>query len=361
MNNNEECISFLTNLAEEQGFLLFDDIIDAADTFDLSISAIDEVSESLQLKGIIFYESAPDVSASEQYDDYSKINYNDLYAEVLSIDPSLSILIERVSNIKPVQYGEMSSLTKQSANGNSYARERIILSHMRVAIKIALSMTKTHDFDLADTISAAFIGLVNATDRFDPNGFSSFQGYAAMWIMQSIQRECKPRWIEYYFPVHYRDKMVPIYEKYVEYSEKSSFSDTEIIDVLSKDNQLSIPETKKYLSTAFQQINGKISLENQVDEQYVIDTEELQYTNDYLKKDQIEHLIQTLMKVLSTREADVIKKRYGIGIGKEMTLEQIGLEYGVTRERIRQIESTALRKLKIKLNTSYTKDDYSLF
>ena len=83
---------------------------------------------------------------------------------------------------------------------NSFARQRLITIYMRIVLKIALSMSKQYEFDLEDAISAGFMGLIVAVDRYDVSGFSAFLSYASMWIQQNIQRECNPVWIDYYFP-----------------------------------------------------------------------------------------------------------------------------------------------------------------
>lgn len=360
MSKTTECLSSLIELANKKGFLLFDDIIDVSDTFELSISDIDEISESLQLKGIIFYETAPDNLEEDQVDDYSKIDYEEIYKEVLSIDSSLSYLIDSVRSIKPAQYGELPTLLAQAKEGNKYARERLILCHVRVAIKIALSMSKSHDLDLSDTISAAFIGLMTAVDRFDPNGFSTLQSYASLWIQQSIQRECIPIWIDYYFPAHYKEKMIPIYEEYENLIRSTSLGYLEIVEKMSRERELSKEEVIKYLEYALQQHNGKMSLESQINEKFVENEESLQYCSDYLRTEHINITASSLLAILSPKEADIICKRYGINTSHEMTLEQIGSVYGVTRERIRQIESKAMRKLKAKA-ARFSPEDVKIF
>ena len=343
MSNSAECLLYLLNLAETKGFLLYDDFIDATEEFDLSSSSIDEVSESLQLKGIIFYESVPE--ELNDYSDYSRVDYDAIYSEIIEKEPSLEELINQIRTTIPIQYGELSSLIVQSENGNSFARERLFLAHARLAIKIALSMTKSYSFDLIDAISAAFIGLMIGIDRFNSNSFSTLQGYTSRWIQQSIQRECNPIWIEYYFPMHYKEKMIPIYKDYKSFYEDDIWSWDELMDELCNKYGLSYEDVSKYLNSALQQEYGKISLESQVDEQFVEDNPLLQYQNSENRDLFIKDMIAKFLKQLKPREADVVKKRYGID-SREMTLEEIGTEYGLTRERIRQIETSAMRKLK---------------
>lgn len=218
MSKVAECQQLLFDEAAKKGFLTFDDIMDMSDTYSLSVSEVDQLSEALQLRGIIIYETAPLEKDLDRFEDYSRIDYDVIFKEIVSLSDELEYIVELIKKLPPPQYGEISALTAQIADGNTYARERLILIHLRIVLKIALSMAKAHHYNIVDAVSAGFIGLIIAVDRFDPDGFSAFQSYASLWIQQNINRECNPVWIEYYFPAHYKEKMLPVYERYLFHS-----------------------------------------------------------------------------------------------------------------------------------------------
>lgn len=154
-----------------------------------TVSEVDQLSEALEIRGIIIYETAPSGKDTDLFEDYSRVDYDAIFDEIISLSPELEYIVEIIRQLPPPQYGEISTLTAQVAAGNTFARERLILIHLRVAIRIALSMAKSHQYDIADAVSAGFVGLIIAVDRFDPDGFSAFQSYASLWIQQNINRE----------------------------------------------------------------------------------------------------------------------------------------------------------------------------
>lgn len=338
--------------SEKKGFLTFDDIMDISDAYSLSVSEVDQLSEALEIRGIIIYETAPVGKDTGHFEDYSRINYESIFEEIISLSPELEYVIELVRKLPPPQYGEISALTMQTAAGNIYARERLILIHLRVALKIALSMTKLHQYDIIDAVSAGFIGLIIAVDRFDPDGFSAFQSYASLWIQQNINRECNPIWIEYYFPAHYKEKMLPAYERYLshscEYCVENHICDRLLAEI-AEELDIDIIQAEEYLSVAIQQAEQHIYFEENDDETITGIPEELTQTDDTLFECVVSSMardaLSAALNSLKPKEADVIRLRTGFDSGRPMTLEEVGAIYGITRERIRQIEAKALRKL----------------
>lgn len=352
MSKVAECQQLLFDESEKKGFLTFDDIMDMSDTYSLSVSEVDQLSEALQLHGIIIYETAPLEKDFDRFEDYSRIDYDAIFKEVISLSDELEYIVELIKKLPPPQYGEISALTAQTAEGNAYARERLILIHLRVVLKIALSMAKAHQYNIVDAVSAGFVGLIIAVDRFDSNGFSAFQSYASLWIQQNINRECNPVWMEYYFPAHYKEKMLPAYERYLSHScekcESNRICDRLIAEI-SEEMDITIAQVEEYLSAAIQQAEKHMSFEESDDESIPGVPEELLQADDML----FERVAASMARAalfdaldsLKPKEADVLRLRTGFDSGRPLTLEEVGEIYGVTRERIRQIEARALRRL----------------
>ena len=358
MADISKCQDELIILAEKQGFLTFDDILNASDAFSLSVSEVDFLSEAIQLRGIIVYEIAPNIrkeSDDEEFLDYSRTDYNAIFAEVLALAPQLKTLIEEIKGFPAPQWGEINILAMQIAEGNQFARDRLITLYMRNVVKIALSMAKQNELDIEDAISSGFAGLLNAVDRFDPSGFSAFHSYASLWIQQGIQRDCNPVWIDYYFPAHFKEKMFRSLQAYNHFSIGEEVGTQEyysLIQRIAQETELSTTEVDKALRNAFIQMYGKESIETLI---------EIEDSNDYMTSEWLacneesiignqlhresKEIIDKILASLSEREALVIKMRNGFGDYPPMTLEEIGSIMNVTRERIRQIESKALRKL----------------
>lgn len=387
MSNIMICQQKLLKKADEQGYLTFDDIINVADTFELSVSEVDKLSEAIQLRNIIVYEECPEnKSSTETLEDYSRVDYNAIFNELLSISEELQFIVKQVKELPPPQYGEVQILAIQVANNNKYAREHLILIHLRLALKIALSTAKQYQFDIVNAVSSAFIGLVVAVDKFDPNGFSTFQSYASSWIFQTIMRECTPEWIEYYYPAHYRDKMYNIIDKYRHFPGElyDGIISNDFILFVSKKIGISKEQAHDYLDAILKQMYGRIELNQKIspeNPQLDLLKRDFDALNSYdsdggnmeliefLKSDisdynpfkklyvvDLKEQLNKMMSSLTYREKEIINLRFGLKDGKECTLEEVGNVFGVTRERIRQIEVNAFRKLKNPEKIKYIKD-----
>ena len=372
MADISKCQESLLGLAAQQGYLTFDDILNASEAFSLSVTEVDFLSEAIQLRGIIVYESAPQIGQSSQSDDdvldYSRTDYDAIFEELLDLAPQLKHLVDEIKSFPAPQWGEVNQLARQIAEGNQFARDRMIMLYMRSVLKIALSMTKQYDLDIEDAVSSGFIGLMNAVDRYDPSGFSAFHSYASLWIQQGIQRDCNPVWIDYYFPAHYKEKMFRSIQKYEQYTTGETlgtpFYNT-IIKHIAQETDLQESEVHRALRSAFIQKYGKRSIDVLI-EQEIADEETLpraliiddEVLFDDFIKNELSIAIEKALSSLTEREASIIRKRNGIGTNRPMTLEEIGVQLNVTRERIRQIEEKALRKLRHPTRSKKLKEYY---
>lgn len=353
MSRTEECQRSLVILAQNQGYLTFDNIIEAADDYNLRIAEVDSLSEALQIRGIIVYEEDPRSTANDELEDYSRVDYESIFSEVIEMDENLKPLIEDIKECPPPQYGEINTLFAQIRDGNAYARERLANLYLRTAVKIALSMTKQYNFVISDAISAGFVGLMVAIDKYDPNGFSVFHSYVSLWVQQCIQRYCNPSWLELYFPAHYKEKMFKVYQRYISATGDSELEreiDFGVLSAISLEMDVTLEEAERCLKRVSEQINGMVRLdaieETEIEKDlfpYISTSEDSVY--EIAEKKDLKRTIDDVLESLTSREAKVLRMRYGLSGGTPMTLEEVGQKFGVTRERIRQIESKAFRKL----------------
>ena len=357
-----ECQQNLLALANGKGYLTFDDILEVADTSLLSLSDIDRLSENLQSLGVLLYETAPEQQDddTDAYSDYSRTDYSAIFNEITSLSDAISPLIESVKDILPPQFGEVQSLVEQLQYGNNYARERLIISHLRIALKIALSVSKQYSYNIEDAVSASFIGLMEAVERFDPNGFSAFQSYASMWIQQNIHRYCTPVWMEYYCPVHVKERIFPVLLQYNHNSGTSVVDDSfdpVTISEIAAAVEMSELQVERILRFAYMQLLGQTELdavlvaeeELDVKWQSSFNINNIEACNDNLaeiiERKALREAIDQLLKSFAPREQEIIRLRFGFeGIPK--TLEEVGNIFDITKERVRQIENKCIRQLR---------------
>lgn len=369
-----ECQQNLLTLAQAKGYLTFDDILDAADASLLSLSDIDRLSDNLQSLGVLLYETEPEQQEedADAYADYSRTDYGAIFSEITDLSDAISPMIELVKEILPPQFGEVQNLVEQLQYGNNYARERLVLSHLRIALKIALSVSKQYSYNIEDAVSASFIGLMEAVEHFDPNGFSAFQSYASMWIQQNIHRYCTPVWMEYYCPVHVKEKIFPVLLQYNHNSGTIVVDDSfdpEVINEIAAAADMPNSQVERILRFAYTQLFGHIELDAAPVAEEDLDTERLslfkidnvEALNDNLdeiiERKALREALDKLLETFTPREQEIIRLRFGFN-GVPKTLEEVGQIFDVTRERVRQIENKCIRQLRHPAKSKRIRDFY---
>lgn len=330
----------------EKGFLSEDEIFDTLLRSDASLMQIEQICSSLMQKGVVIL-SKEQTDFSEQNDDRSHIDYDLIYDEIISIDESLEYFIGQVRNIKPPQNREFNNLFLQAKEGNEYAKQRILEMYLKLAIKQALWYNKHYNLPIDDAIQDACIGLIMAYQKYDINIPESFSTYTGFWLRNYISRGGQPVQSLIRWPEHYKEKMYLIYELQGEHF-CSNCKDEYICENLINEIANKLTSTRNEAKSCLQNLQELISLDE------MLDNEELSIFNDEANEILLYEnrmYISQIMNILSEREKGIIELRYGLRDGREYTLEEIGVLFNVTRERIRQIESKALRKLKASSKT----------
>lgn len=376
-NGIESALANLIQLSSEKGFLVFDDIYDVADKWNLSIRDVDYLSSSIATRGILVYDEAPVTNAAgsseDDYDDYAQRDYEAVFNRVIELDPGLEDFINTVRAVVPPQAREMDQLKYQVQEGNLYARERVIQMHLRFAVRIALQRAEIYDCEIADTLQEACIGLVMAVDRYDPDSSGPFGSYASLWILQNIERAQATQRPIVYYPVHKKEGYFTMYPILKEngYLDSDIWTDPDVRRLIQDRLGCGINQVEDIIQQSMpieslEAIYGMFLKNIENDEiqddvfENIIETEiqddvfqninlDAFYWNDDIYEEIEERVLretlENLMAELTSREQEVLKARYGFEDGVEKTLEEIGQTFGVTRERIRQIEAKAIRKL----------------
>ena len=375
-NGIEDALAYLMQLSSEKGFLIFDDIYDAADNWTLSIKDIDYLSSSIVTQGILVQDEEPVIdavtSAKNNYDDYAQSDYDVIFDRVIELDPELETFITIVRNIVPPQAREMDQLKYQVQEGNSFARERVIQMHLRFAVRIALQRAETYNCEIADTLQEACIGLITAVDKYDPDSDDLFGSYASLWILQNICRRQETQRPTVYYPAH---KKEGYYTMYPILKEKG-YLDTEEIWTNRKARELIQNKLGCNVDQAEDIIRQSMPIESLDDiyEMFLKNIEENEkrgsvicgrstdifcWYDDYydkIEKESLREILEELMEGLKPREREIIRARYGFDDGVEKTLEEVGHMMGVSRERIRQIESNVMKKMRQPVSMKKIKD-----
>lgn len=368
-DNRQEALAYLLGQAEKQGYVTFDNIMDCADANSLPIKDFDWLTSAITTRGIIVYDEAPTSRTisnqdDDDLDDYAQSDYEAVYNRIIELEPNLEDFVTAVRNIVPPQWREFSKLKYQVFEGNQHARDRMIEMHLRIALRIALQRAETYDMDIVDAVGEACVGLITAVDKYDPDTNGPFGSYAAMWVLQNISRRQPTRRPLMYYPVHKKDPFFSAYPTLKEcgyINEPELFEKEDAIQLLSNRLSFTKEQTEDVLAAAtpFESFEELYSMfcenidvfekDESEDEMEIQMPRELITENDLddqvaatMLKDQLDEVLNTL----TDRERKVLDLRYGLTDGEEKTLEEVGQEFNVTRERVRQIEAKALRKLR---------------
>lgn len=363
MNGNRaEVLSDLIELSEQQGYITLDDVIDESDKVGLSIQDLDWLSNLITTKGIIIYDkksSTNGISEDDDFDDFSHRDYNKIFGKVIEADEALELFINEVKSILPPQYREIAQLKYQVQEGNRYARERMIEMHLRMAVKIALQRTEAFDLDIVDAISYAYIGLINAVDRYDPDTSGAFGSYAAIWIQQILGRESPTQRPLMYYPVHKKEGYYTMYSLIKEkgcLQCKNIYQCRKLLKIVCDKLGCNDKQANDVIEACipFESIDVFVDNINELgkdqEECDRVTPKELISEDDLFEivsGNLLQCYITGLLRKLKNREREIIIARYGLYGTEEKTLEEVGKMYGLTRERIRQIEVKVLKKLGI--------------
>lgn len=342
-NSIQKAEEILIELNDKKGFLTEDEIIDVCIELDLDLVEIDVMCERLLNKKMLFSDNITSVNDSDEIVDRSQYDYDALYVLLAQENPNCRHLIEEIQCIMPPQTREWITLVNQAQQGNQYAKERIISMYLRTVLKMAYEFSKNYYTDFEDAFQYGVMGLITAIEKYDITSPDSFVSYFPLWVRQYMQRYCEIRGTIYRFPAHYKERLFRLVSELTYYIEDDNIEDSISL----------IP--REYLEKAdsyYKEIIADLLPGEELQEDMIDKVDcfaEIEYKELSLFVDQA-------LSMIKEKEKDVIVKRFGIGDNADMTLEEVGIEFGVTRERIRQIETKALQHLRHPSCTRKLKD-----
>lgn len=284
-------------------------------------------------------------------DDIQEEDYTEFITDITNTvytDDSVKMYLQEIH--KPILTKEQEkSLALRIRNGDEKAKELFIERNLRLVIKVARKYTG-HGISFLDLIQEGNLGLIKAVDKFDVTKGYKFSTYATCWIRQSIQRSLGDKSRNIRLPVHLYEKV----KKYELLKKKLSlkFNREPTFEELSKKMRVSIDTIYKYERLEHDTISLNMIVgdeDSELEDFISLSTESIdnQFIEENLK-DVIENLLKN--SNLTTKEIDILKLRFGIGTNDPKTLEETGKIYGVSRERIRQIQEKALKKIRRSYN-----------
>ena len=359
MKDPKHVLRELTREGKEKGMLTYHEIEDAFEHVDISPEQIEKIYETLEKLGI---DIVPEIG-EEDFDvipfidkEGEKEDEDDLsIPEGISIDDPVRMYLKEIGKVPLLTSEEEIELAKRMEKGDEEAKKRLAEANLRLVVSIAKRYVGRGMLFL-DLIQEGNLGLIKAVEKFDFRKGFKFSTYATWWIRQAITRAIADQARTIRIPVH----MVETINKLIRVSRQllQELGRDPTPEEIAKEMGMSEEKVRE-----IQKISQEpVSLETPIGE------EEDSHLGDFIPDDDApapaESAAFTLLKeqlidvldTLTPREEKVLRLRFGLDDGRARTLEEVGREFNVTRERIRQIEAKALRKLRHPSRSKKLKD-----
>ena len=362
-NNNKEVsdeeLNNIIKKAKAKGKITYGEL--ASELDNANTDQIDKVFDAFEDMGVNVLKDddldldEPDIEELEAMEDIKVEDIDLASMDGINIDDPVRMYLREIGRIPRLSYDEELELAKKVLEGDEEAKQKLAESNLRLVVSIAKKYVGRGMLFL-DLIQEGNMGLIKAVEKFDYTKGYKFSTYATWWIRQAITRAIADQARTIRIPVH----MVETINKLIRTSRH-------LLQQLGREptpeeiaEEMEIPVEKV---TEIQKIaQDPVSLETPIGE------EDDSHLGDFIQDDEspapqdaaaytlLREQLEEVMKTLTPREAKVLKLRFGLEDGKTRTLEEVGKEFNVTRERIRQIEAKALRKLRHPSRSKKLKD-----
>jgi len=261
-------------------------------------------------------------------------------------DSGIKIYLREIGQTPLLTREEEVKLARKIKRGDQAARQHMIKANLRLVVKIAHDYS-SYGLPLLDLISEGNIGLMKAVERFDPKKGGKLSTYAAWWIKQSIKRALANQSKTIRLPVHLVDKIARMRRVAMQLAEEFGREPTD--EELGEELQMAPAKIAQLRTAAIRPASLDANVGQDEDGASLgdlIGDENAATPSDLFSDKNLRKSVMDLLHVLDERELKIITMRFGLDGKKEMTLEEVGRKFKVTRERIRQLQNIALRKIK---------------
>ncbi len=369
---NEELMTPLTALISKgrrDGVLSSSELLAALEKLDLSVEKIEQIYDTFESIGIQIVSSEPesgdipdlldddiDIPDSELEEEETLVDPVELAAEY-NLDDPVRMYLKEIGQVPLLSAEEEQELARRVAEGDQSAKNKLTEANLRLVVSIAKKYAG-RGLHILDLIQEGNTGLIRAVDKFDYTKGNKFSTYATWWIRQAITRAIADQARTIRVPVHM-----------VEVINKATRCNRKLVQELGREptleeiaDELNLPIEK--IIEANRTAADTLSLDTPVGDEEdttigsFVEDDNTPGPADATSNALLAEALGEILNTLTDREADVLRLRFGMYDGKTHTLEEVGQIFGVTRERIRQIENKAIRKLRHPSRAKKIRDFY---
>ncbi len=355
--NEQEKLMKIVNSAKEKGKITYGEL--AAELGEANSEEIDKVFDAFEKMGVNILKDdeflEPDIEDLNEVEDIKIEELDITNMEGVSVDDPVRMYLREIGRIPLLTFEEELDLAQKVLEGDEDAKQKLAESNLRLVVSIAKKYVGRGMLFL-DLIQEGNMGLIKAVEKFDYKKGYKFSTYATWWIRQAITRAIADQARTIRIPVH----MVETINKLIRTSRHllQMLGREPTPEEIAQEMEISVEKVMEIQKIA----QDPVSLETPIGE------EDDSHLGDFIPDDEspaphdsaaytlLKEQLEEVMSTLTPREAKVLKLRFGLEDGKARTLEEVGKEFQVTRERIRQIEAKALRKLRHPSRSKRLKD-----
>ncbi len=364
INEKRAVIRELLEQGKEKGSLVRTEITDELEKYDFTRDQINVIIDELRKSGVEVEEpfSAEDLKDIEDIEEEVNslpIDPEDmevlLQSEGITIDDPVKVYLHEIGRVALLTPEEEAELAQKISEGDANAKKRLNEANLRLVVSIAKRYVGRGLLFL-DLIQEGNLGLIKAVEKFDSNKGYKFSTYATWWIRQAITRAIADQARTIRIPVHMVETIGRLTK--AERALVQELGRSPNAEELAKELNMNIDKVRDIMKVA----QEPVSLESPVGEEEdshlgdFVEDKDIPSPSDVASQTMLKEELKEVLKTLSDREARVLCLRFGLEDGRTRTLEEVGKEFNVTRERIRQIEAKALRKLRHPSRSKRLKD-----
>lgn len=339
----------LTDLGKQKGSITNQDILDAIGELDFDPEKLEKLYDAIEAQGIEIVEDMGEIKIDDielSYEESKEENSGAASSEQsITIDDPVKVYLKEIGRVPLLTSDEEVELAIRISDGDVQAKQRLSEANLRLVVSIAKRYLG-RGMQFLDLIQEGNLGLIKAVEKFDYTKGFKFSTYATWWIRQAITRAIADQARTIRIPVHMVETINKVKKVQSQLLHQNGHEPSP--DEIAEEIDMPVDKVREIMRVAQEPVSLETPIGEEEDSHLgdFIPDNDAPAPADAASHTMLREQLSDVLATLTPREEKVLRLRFGLEDGRSRTLEEVGKEFNVTRERIRQIEAKALRKLR---------------